>query len=226
MLSTIGKAIAQLNDRAIHKTLVLSVATAVAIFALIWTVVGYLLRSTAFFAWGSLETVVDLTGGLVTLFLTWFLFPGVVSVATGFFLDDVAAAVEARHYPALAPAAGQTTSTSVAHALRFLAVLMAANLLLLPSLMLGPVFPLVFYAVNGYLLGREYFDLVAMRRMDAVGTGILRKRRRSSLFFVGVAIAFMLTIPVVNLLAPIIATAIMIHLFENWRRATHGIVST
>ena len=96
MFSAFGKAIAQLNDKAIQKALLLSIAAAIVVFAGVWSVTGYLLTNTAFFAWGWLETVIDLLGGLATLIVTWFLFPGIVSTMVGFFLDSVAKAVEAR----------------------------------------------------------------------------------------------------------------------------------
>ncbi len=225
MFSAFGKAIAQLNDRAIQKTLMLSIAAAIGVFIAVWFVTGYLLTNTAFFTWGWLETAIDLLGGLATLILTWFLFPGIVSAIVALFLDDVAVAVEARHYPGLGVADGQTMGEAVVGALKFLAALVTLNLLLLPFLILGPVFPFVFYAVNGYLLGREYFELVALRRIDAASARRLRKQRQGALFFVGVGIAFMLTIPVINLLTPIIATAAMVHLFEDWRAATNEVIA-
>lgn len=217
MFSAFGKAIAQLNDKAIQKTLMLSVMAAICVFGIVWMTTGYLLANTAFFAWGWLEIGTDLLGGLATLVLTWFLFPGIVSAVVGLFLDDVAKAVEAQHYPSLSSAPGQTVGESVVGAMKFLAILIILNLLLLPFLILGPVFPFVFYAVNGYLLGREYFELVALRRIDFASAKMLRKQRQGSLFFVGVGIAFLLTIPVINLLTPIVATAAMVHLFESWR---------
>jgi CysZ protein len=225
MFSAFGKAIAQLNDRAIQKPLSLSIAAAIVVFVMVWSVTGYLLTSTAFFTWGWLETVIDLLGGLATLILTWFLFPGIVSAVVAFFLDDVACAVEARHFPMLAVADGQTLGETIVGSLKFLALLIVLNLLMLPFLILGPVFPFVFYAVNGYLLGREYFELVALRRIDYASAKSLRKQRQGALFFAGVGIAFMLTIPVINLLTPIIATAAMVHLFENWRVDTNEVVA-
>ena len=224
MFSAFGKAIAQLNDKAIQQALLLSIAAAIIVFAGVWSVTGYLLTNTAFFTWGWLETVIDLLGGLATLIVTWFLFPGIVSTMVGFFLDSVAKAVEARHFSTLSPATGQTVGESIAGACKFLVVLILLNLLILPFLILGPVFPFVFYAVNGYLLGREYFELVALRRIDYASAKRLRKQRQGALFFVGVVIAFMLTVPVINLLTPIIATAAMVHLFENWRIATNDVI--
>jgi uncharacterized protein involved in cysteine biosynthesis len=91
------------------------------------------------------------------------------------------------------------------------------NLILLLFLLIPPVFPFVFYGVNGYLLGREYFELVAARRLDPAEARSLRRRHGRTLFIAGVLIAFLLTIPFVNLVAPLVGTAAMVHLFETIR---------
>jgi uncharacterized protein involved in cysteine biosynthesis len=73
----------------------------------------------------------------------------------------------------------------------------------------------LFYALNGYLLGREYFELVALRHLPAPAAAQLRRRHRVKLFWGGVTIAFLSSLPVVNLLVPVIATAFMVHVFEQ-----------
>ena len=75
----------------------------------------------------------------------------------------------------------------------------------------------MFYLVNGYLLGREYFEMVGVRRLPVADVTSLRKAHSLSVLMTGIAIAFLLTIPVVNLLMPVVATAAMVHLFEKWR---------
>ena len=134
-----------------------------------------------------------------------------------FFLDDIAAAVEARHYPELPPAEGLSMSVALLMTFRYLGVMIVLNLVLLVFLFFPPLFPFVFYAVNGYLLSREYFELVASRRAGADEIRELRKAHRGRLFVAGVIVALLLTIPGVNLLAPVVATAAMVHLFEEWR---------
>jgi uncharacterized protein involved in cysteine biosynthesis len=78
--------------------------------------------------------------------------------------------------------------------------------------------PFVFYALNGYLFGREYYEIVALRRLDEKRAGDLRRRNSGRIFLAGVVIAFMLTVPLLNLIAPVIATAFMVHIFETIRR--------
>ena len=90
---------------------------------------------------------------------------------------------------------------------RYLGVMIVLNLVLLVFLFFPPLFPFVFYAVNGYLLSREYFELVASRRAGADEIRELRKAHRGQLFVAGVIVALLLTTPGINLLAPVVATA-------------------
>ena len=139
-------------------------------------------------------------------------------VAARLFLEDVADAVEARHWPE-AGAPGRTgLAAALAGALRLFGLMALLNLMALP-LYVVPVMNLVaFYALNGYLLGREYVELVASRRLAPGAVRALRRRHRLKLFGAGVTIAFLLTVPVVNLLTPVIATVFMVHVFHGLRR--------
>src|SRR5690606_4741546 len=82
--------------------------------------------------------------------------------------------------------------------------------------------PVLFYGLNGYLLGREYFEAVALRRLDEGRTRVLRRARGGQVFLAGVVIAVLMTVPLVNLVAPVIATAFMVHLFEGMRPPTRA----
>ncbi len=220
MLKAFTKAIEQLSDPDIRRVLWVGLLVAIVLFGALWFAVYYVLTGTAIFEIGWLETFADVLGGLATIALTWVLFPSVVSVVVGLLLEGVADAVERRHYPELPDTPGLPILESLGITLRFLAILVVLNLVVLLFLIppLTVVFPFVFYAVNGYLLGREYFELVASRRLGAAEVRDLRKARRGGVLVAGVVIALMLTVPVVNLLAPVVGTAAMVHLFEGWRR--------
>jgi len=222
MIRAFSKGIAQLNDGPTRQVLLLSVGVALTVFILLWSAVAYTLTHTAFFQMGWLETIIDVLGGLATGLLTWFLFPGVVSAVVSLFLERVADCVEARHYPELARTDGATLSDALMSSLRFLAIFVFLNILILPFLFFPPIFPFVFYGTNGYLLSREYFELVALRRLEPAAAQALRKANQGPLFLVGVVIAFLLTIPVINLITPVVATATVLHLFEGWRRKEAG----
>lgn len=217
MISAFVKGVDQLSDKATRRYVWMSLGLALAVFVVLWTGLGYLLTNTAFFTAGWLEGAVDLLGGLAVAALTFILFPAVTSAFIGLFLDGVADAVEARHYPDLEPAPGQSVAEATVTAVKFLVIMAVLNLLLLPFLIIPPLFPFVFYGVNGYLLGREYFEVVAHRRLGGSEARSLRKSRSKRVFLAGVVIALLLTIPVVNLLAPVIGTAAMVHLVEGWR---------
>jgi CysZ protein len=152
------------------------------------------------------------------LVASFFLFPAVMVVVMSFLLEDIAEAVERRHYPELTPAREQPLGEAVVAALTFVAVALLLNLLILPLLFVPFLNLFVFYLLNGYLLGREYFELVAARRFDTAGVRRLRRKYRGRVMLAGVAIAFMLTVPLLNLVAPIVATGYMLHVFERLRR--------
>ena len=217
MLTAFAKGVSQLNDRATRRILWLSIGAAAAAFVGLWMAVGFLLTQTRLFSIGWLDVAVDVLGGLATLVLTWFLFPAVVGAIVGIFLEDIADAVEARHYPGLPKGEGLSFWGTLATTLSYLAAALVLNLAALAFLVAPPVFPFVFYAVNGYLLGREFFELVALRRGGREQARALRKAHRWQVFAAGVTMTVLLTIPLVNLLAPVVATAAMVHLFEGWR---------
>ena len=205
MLIAFIKGIYQLNDRATWNVLLISIITAIAVFVLLWFAIGYFVIEQVLVRISWLDTLIDVLGGLATLALTWFLFPSVVSSVIGLFLERIAVAVEARHYPNLPEVVAPTATTAVS--IKFLVMMMAINLFVMIFLLVPPVFPFVFYAVNGYLLSREYFELVASRRAGADEIRELRKAHRGRLFVAGMIVALLLTIPGVNLLAPIVGHA-------------------
>ncbi len=217
MFAAFLKAFGQLADGATRRVIWLSLGAAIAVFAALWLTIGTAIESTELFASGWLETIVDVLGWAATLVLTWFLFPAVFTVIASLFLDRVAAATEARHYADLPEAPGARLGAALGATAGFLAAMVALNLIMLIFLLIPPLFPFVFYGVNGYLLGREFFELVALRRIGLEEVRHLRKAHRGRLFLAGIVIALLFTVPGLNLVAPVIATAAMVHLFENWR---------
>lgn len=210
----------QISDPKARRVVWIALVTAVAIFILLWMLVIALFVNTSFFSLGWLEIIINWFGGLATVALTWLLFPAAISVVIGFFLEDIANAVERKHYPDLPPVTAISNVNLVLTTFRFLFIMIFLNILLLPFLLSGPIFPFVFYSINGYLISREYFEMVAFRRLGPSEARALRKKNSFQLFLVGVVIAFMLTIPILNLLAPIITTGIMVHLFEDFSNRT------
>lgn len=218
MLSAFVKAIGQIGDPRIVRVLFGAVALSIAVFIGLWVAVSYLLNHTRLFEMAYLNTAIDVLGGLATLVVSWILFPAVASTAVGFFLEGVAAAVDARYYPWRGEPRRQTVVEVVLGSVRFVAILVVLNLLALGFLLVPPLFPFVFFAINGYLLGREYFELVALRRLAPEQAQSLRRAHLWKVSAAGVVIAVLLTVPFANLVAPVVGTAAMVHIFEELRR--------
>jgi uncharacterized protein involved in cysteine biosynthesis len=95
---------------------------------------------------------------------------------------------------------------------RFVLVALLLNLVALPFYFLPGANLPIYLGLNGYLLGREYFELVAGQRLRLREVAQLRRQQRGRLWLAGVAIAAMLIVPVFNLVAPVVAIAFMVHL--------------
>ncbi|MEE8187717.1 MAG: EI24 domain-containing protein [Kiloniellales bacterium] len=235
MFSALSKAFAQVFDPAFRRVFWLSAGASLLVFLLLWALAWWGLSAAgeALSDWLAtrepdsfwvevLEWIFGAAGVVGVLLASFFLFPVVMVLALSLLLDDIARAVEARHYPGLPAARPQPWGEMISGALVFVLVSLALNILALPFYLLflfvPPLNLFVFYLLNGYLFGREYFELVAVRRFDMAAVKRLRRRYRGRVFLAGVVIALLLTVPLVNLVTPIVATAFMLHLFERMRR--------
>ena len=215
MVTAFFRAVGALSEPPMRRVVVLSFALAVLTFAVLWLAIAAILYHTALFDSRLLNWLVDLLGGLAVLGLTWLLFPAAVTLIMSFYLERVAAAVEAVDYPGRGPPRRQSLGEIVAITLRLTLLTLLLNLLALPVYLLVPGINLfLFLALNGYLFGRGYFEVVALRRLDMGAARRVRSRFAGRIFLGGVVIAGLFALPLVNLVAPVIATAFMLHLFE------------
>jgi CysZ protein len=215
MVTALLRALSALSAPPLRRVVAQGLGVAVTTFALLWLAVAEALYRSHLFAWRPLDWLVDVLGGLAVLGLSWLFFPAVVTLIMGFYLGRVAAAVEALDYPGNGPSRSQPPGETTAAMLRLTATTIVLNLLALPLYLLVPGINLVlFLALNGYLLGRGYFEVVALRRLDAAAARAVRNRFAGRIFLGGVAIAGLFALPLVDLVAPVIATAFMVHVFE------------
>ena len=217
MLRGLARAFAQLGDPTIRRILWRSVGLTVVGLIVLVAAVGFGLDQIALSGWGWLNSALTVLGTAGTVVLGIVLFPALVGLISCFFLEEVAEAVERRHYPGLPPPRRQGIGEAVGTALTYLVALIVLNLV---ALIVGLIVPViswpVFYLLNGYLLGREYYELVALRRLAPAEARAQRQRHRGRLLVVGVVIAVLLSVPVVNLLVPIVATAFAVHVFQEF----------
>lgn len=218
------KALGQLSDPRFRGVLVkgigLTVALLFAIYVMFMTFLGWLVPEVVTLPWvGEIRWIDDLVSWAsipLMLLLSVFLMVPVASAFTSIFLDDVADAVEARHYPALTPARRIGIGEAIRDGFGFLVVIVAANVVaLIAYVIVSPAAPVLFIALNGYLLGREYFQLVAVRRLGREGARAARKRHMAQIWIAGALMAAPLTIPLVNLLIPVLGAATFTHLFHR-----------
>jgi uncharacterized protein involved in cysteine biosynthesis len=160
------------------------------------------------------EAILSWASVILMLVLSVFLMVPVASAFTGLFLDDVADAVEVRHYPALPAAARVPLGENIRESLGFLGVIVVANLAAL-ILYVTPLAPFVFYGLNGFLLGREYYRMIAVRRLGRAGAKSAYRRNFATIWLAGALMAVPLTVPLVNLLVPILGVATFTHLFHR-----------
>jgi uncharacterized protein involved in cysteine biosynthesis len=217
VITALVRAFGQLPDppfrRVIFRTFLWSVALSAVLFmAAAWGVTQ--IQATGI---GWLDGSIAFLGGAASFVIAILLFPGLASIVVGVFLEDVARAVEARHYPDLAEPRQQPLREALWAAVKLAVIAVALNLLVLPIYLIPVLNIFVFYSLNGYLLGREYFELAALRRLDDAGAREMRSRHGTRVFFAGVMITFLLSIPFVNWFMPVIAAAFIVHVFQGMR---------
>lgn len=230
MIAQFMKAAAQLDDPRLRRVLWLGILLSLLVFIGLWAGLWWLSAVLPLDAVPGVQWLADTLGaafdwlaGLLfvgmLLLLTLMLFPAVITVIVGFFLDQVADAVEARHYPGLPAPRPVSVPETVVSSARFALVVLAVNMLALPLyvllLFVPPMNLVLFYLVNGYLISREYFEMVAQRRLDPPAASRLRRGHRGRLQLAGMLLTLLMTIPLVNLLTPVLGTAFMVHVFQS-----------
>ncbi len=216
-------ALGQLDDRRFRRVLLLglglTVALLVAIYMLFVAAIGWFVPDQIVLPWwgpvGGIDRALSWGAIPVVMLLSVFLMVPVASAFSSLFLEDVAEAVEARHYGHVTPPPPVPFLTALIDSVNFLGVILAANVLaLVLYLVAGPFIPLFFWAINGYLLGREYFTLAAMRHVGRPGARALRRRHAGTIWLAGTLMAAPLSVPLVNLLVPVLGAASFTHLYH------------
>jgi CysZ protein len=194
---------------------------------LLWGVLGAAL-SVALLGWGAIEGAAWLAagqgwlswlaqagGGLAGLVLAWWLFLPVAAAIAAQLVEPVAAAVERRHYPGLPPPRGASIAAQLAFGLRFGLKLLGLQLLLLPLLFVPVVGFVLALLVSAHALGSGMVQQTALLRMDAAGARQAWRRLRVSGWLLGLALALMALVPLLNLLVPVLGTAAAVHLLQR-----------
>lgn len=197
----------------------------IAILVVIWialqTLVGYFLGVAAT-TWGNdafwvtwIEWSVSILTGLGAVFALGFLIAPISALLAGLFQDEIADIVDQKDYPNDQPGQALPISKSILHTIKFTGVLVLGNIIALVLLLVPGINLIAFFMVNGYLLGREFFEFAAMRFMSPAEAKAFRRSRGGTVFMAGLVVACLLAVPILNLLTPIFATIFMLHLYKS-----------
>tara|TARA_Y100000022_G_C13247473_1_gene375544 strand:- start:770 stop:1453 length:684 start_codon:yes stop_codon:yes gene_type:complete len=212
-------AVSQLPDPAFRRVIFKAILLSVFVFICLAILVWFVLSETNIFTFWVFEAFADMFGGITAIVIAWLLFPTLASFFITLFLEDIVEAVESRHYSRILLEKINNPSATFIISLRFTVIALFLNILAIPFYFFTFWFPplgiFVFYCLNGYLLGREYFELVALRHIKMNDISSIRQSNSWQLFLFGLVTTFIFTIPFINFVAPILGVAGMTHFFRR-----------
>ena len=165
--------------------------------------------------WASFAWVLSIMASLGIVTGALFLMPTITAFVGSFFVDEVAEAVERESYPAESPGKPLPLFRALIEGVKIALLALIVYLGALPFIFFAGIGVIVLFLANAYLLGREYFELAAMRFRTPHEAKALRKHNAPYIFLAGMVIAVFVSIPVVNLATPIFAMAYMVHIHKR-----------
>lgn len=162
-----------------------------------------------------LAWIISIAAGLGVVFGSVFLMPAITSLVASFFVDDVADIVEREYYPAERPGTALPFNQAIFEGIKTALLTIVVYLVALPLVFLAGAGFLIFFLAAAWLLGREYFELAAMRFRSPEDAKAMRRDNAAMIFTAGLFIAAFVSIPIVNLATPIFAMAFMVHMHKR-----------
>ncbi len=234
MLDAAFKALSQIVSAPFRAVLFKAVALAIALLAIVvivlYRLLGWLTGSGVNWVEGTIGPLAHgpmaILGWLVAFALGLGLFagavllmPAVTALVASFFSDEIAAHVERLHYPADPPGVAIPLWRAILEGVKTALLALAVYLCAAPFLLLAGAGLVIFFLATAYLLGREYFELAAMRFHPVAEAKALRRANNITIFVAGMFIAAFVLIPLVNLATPLFGTAFMVHMHKRLRGA-------
>lgn len=169
--------------------------------------------------WTTLAWVLSVMAGLGIITGALFLMPAVTAFVGSFFVDEIADVVEREYYATQPPGRALPFIRALVEGLKFAALVIAVYLCALPFVLFAGLGIIILFLANAYLLGREYFELAAMRFRPPSEAKAMRKANAIYIFVAGMVVAVFVSIPIVNLATPIFAMAFMVHVHKKLSNA-------
>jgi CysZ protein len=165
-----------------------------------------------------LAWIFSIAAGLGIVLGSVLLMPAVTALVGSFFVDEIALEVEREHYPTESAGTPLHPVVAVVEGSKTALLSVFVYLIALPFLLLAGLGAIIFFIATAYLLGREYFELAAMRFHPIAEAKWLRRANQSTVFVAGLCIAAFVAIPIVNLATPLFGMALMVHVHKNVTR--------
>jgi uncharacterized protein involved in cysteine biosynthesis len=162
-----------------------------------------------------LAWIVSIAAGLGVVFGGVMLMPAITSLVASLFVDEVADHVEREHYPAEQPGRALPFALAIEEGGKTALLTILVYLIALPFVFLAGAGFLIFFLATAWLLGREYFELAAMRFRPPEEAKAMRRDNAATIFTAGLFIAAFVSIPIVNLATPIFGMAFMVHMHKR-----------
>ena len=143
------------------------------------------------------------------------LMPAVTALVASFFADEIAELVERAHYPADPPGVALPLWRAIIEGGKTATMAIAVYLCAAPLLWFAGAGAVLFFLATAWLLGREYFELAAMRLHRVDDAKALRRIHQTTVFTAGLFIAGFVSIPILNLATPLFGTALMVHVHKR-----------
>lgn len=210
MLQDALGAFAQTFSPPLRKILLKSIGLALLLIVALGGILQWLLQFLLPLAY-PYDYIAAILLGVLTLVLAFFAMAPVSSLMAAIFLDEVAEEVERTKFPADPVGRSLSIPRAALLSAKFFGVVLLVNL---GALLLWFVIPVlnvgVFFVANAYLLSREYFEMAAMRHRTPEEARRLRQRNAVPVFLSGLIVAAVVSVPVLNLITPVFATAFMV----------------
>jgi CysZ protein len=219
MFASARKALGMIFEPAFLGVVFRSLLLTLLLFGLAFAAVQYGLQLLPPSPWHWLNSAVDIIAPVLVVVALLFFGAPVAAMFASLFLNGVAKRVEAKYYPADTTAAGAPFLSYLFVGLRLAAEVIVVTVALLPAdVMLPTPGSLATLLADGWLLGREFFELAALRHLSRAETDSMRKRHATGILGAGIVIALLSMIPVVNFFAPLFGVAFMVHVFHHYQR--------
>jgi uncharacterized protein involved in cysteine biosynthesis len=162
-----------------------------------------------------LAWILSIMAGFGVVFGAILLMPAITSLVASVFVDEVADQVELEHYPAERPGTALPLGLAITEGVKTALLTILVYLMALPFVFVAGLGFIAFFIATAWLLGREYFELAAMRFRSPADAKAMRKDNATMIFVAGLLIAAFVSIPIVNLATPLFGMALMVHLHKR-----------